>query len=62
MLDAFHLAPPERLCLLGGLAQKFEPMLAERHRALVSPPLKDALGGAVALAIRTFGKAEAVDG
>ncbi len=61
-IDAFGLAPPERLCLLGGLAARYLALLAPRHRALSHPPLQDALGGAVALAIRVFGKTEAVHG
>jgi glucosamine kinase len=58
-LDAFGLEPPQRLCLLGGLAGRYAPLLAGRHQALLHPPLQDALGGAVAMALRIFGKTEA---
>jgi glucosamine kinase len=34
-LDAFGLRPPQRLCLLGGLAGRYAPLLAEHHRALL---------------------------
>ncbi len=56
-LAVFDLAPPERLCLLGGLAGLYAPLLSERYRAIMHPPLGDAISGAVAMAIRTFGKA-----
>jgi glucosamine kinase len=44
-----------RLCLLGGLAPLYPPYLAERHRQNLSEPLADALTGAVALAVKTYG-------
>ncbi|MBP2559480.1 glucosamine kinase [Neorhizobium galegae] len=44
-----------RLCLLGGLAPLYPEYLAERHRARLSEPLADALTGAVALAVKTYG-------
>jgi glucosamine kinase len=44
-----------RLCLLGGLAPLYPEYLAERHRLRLSPPLADALTGAVALAVQTYG-------
>jgi len=57
-LDAFGLKSPQRLCLLGGLAGRYAPLLGARHRARLEPPLGDALGGAVAIALSRFGKAE----
>lgn len=45
------------LCLLGGLAPLYETRLSERYRALLQPPMRDALGGAVAMAARLFGEA-----
>ena len=45
-----------RLCLLGGLGPLYPPYLAERHRARLSEPLADALTGAVALAVKAYGK------
>lgn len=44
-----------RLCLLGGLAPLYPEYLAERHRTRLSEPLADALTGAVALAVKTYG-------
>jgi glucosamine kinase len=61
-LDAFGLESPQRLCLLGGLAGRYAPLLGPRHLALLHSPLQDALGGAVAMACRIFGKAEPADG
>ena len=48
-----------RLCLLGGLAPLYPPYLAERHRLRLSQPLADALTGAVALAVKTYGAPDA---
>ncbi len=45
-----------RFCLLGGLGPLYPPYLAERHRARLSEPLADALTGAVALAVKAYGK------
>lgn len=45
----------DRLCLLGGLARRYEMRLGERFRRLVTPPLGDALEGALALALERFG-------
>lgn len=56
-LAVFDLQPSQRLCLLGGLAGLYAPLLGERHRAILHPPLQDALGGAVAMAARRFGTA-----
>jgi glucosamine kinase len=40
----------QRICLLGGLAQKMRPFMAPDAQALVSPALGDALDGALLLA------------
>ena len=50
------------LCLLGGLAPLYAPRLSERYQAMLKSPLQDALGGAVAMATRLFGRPEAVHG
>ncbi|RWX76559.1 N-acetylglucosamine kinase [Neorhizobium lilium] len=50
-----------KLCLLGGLAPLYPPFLAERHRLRLSDPLADALTGAVALALKTYGAAVEVE-
>lgn len=55
-LDALKLIEGERLCLLGGLAPLYAVRLPERHRRKLQHPLQDALGGAVSLAARVFGK------
>lgn len=54
-LAALKLRPDERLCLHGGLAALYAPYLSQDYRALLKPPLQDALGGAVAMAVRHFG-------
>ena len=54
-LGVLDLRETDPLCLLGGLAPLLEPRLSQRYRALVRPPLQDALGGAVAMAARRFG-------
>jgi len=56
-LAVFDLAPTERLCLLGGLAGLYAPLLAKRYRAIMHPPLQDALGGAVQMAVKKYAKA-----
>jgi glucosamine kinase len=61
-LAALDLSADDPLCLLGGLAPLYAPRLSARYRAMLKPPLQDALGGAVAIAVRMFGKAEAVHG
>ena len=43
-----------RLCLLGGLAPFYAPLLAERHGDLLHEPLGDGLAGAVMLAAHHF--------
>lgn len=51
-LDAvMALAGAPRLCLLGGLATLYPPLLSEPHRAALMEPQADALAGAVALAL-----------
>ncbi|MEO9335814.1 N-acetylglucosamine kinase [Mesorhizobium sp. SB112] len=57
-LDVLKLDADDRLCLLGGLAQLFTPHLSERYRKIVHPPLQDALGGAVMMAVRALGQKE----
>lgn len=56
-LGVFDLAPTERLCLLGGLAGLYAPLLSARYRAIMHAPLQDALGGAVMMAAKRFGAA-----
>ncbi|MER9107854.1 N-acetylglucosamine kinase [Mesorhizobium sp. M0239] len=59
-LGALDLSEDAPLCLLGGLAPLYAPRLSARYRALLKPPLDDALGGAVQMAVRLFaGHAEA---
>ncbi|RVA80650.1 N-acetylglucosamine kinase [Mesorhizobium sp. M7A.F.Ca.US.006.04.2.1] len=59
-LGALDLADDAPLCLLGGLAPLYPPRLSARYRALLKPPLDDALGGAVQMAVRLLaGHAEA---
>ena len=58
-LGVLNLHESDPLCLLGGLSALFEPRLSPRYRAMVRPPLQDALGGAVAMAARTFAEATA---
>jgi len=59
-LGALGLADDAPLCLLGGLAPLYAPRLSPRYRALLKPPLDDALGGAVQMAVRLLaGHAEA---
>jgi glucosamine kinase len=53
-LGALDLVPQDPLCLLGGLAPLYAPRLSERYRAMLRPPLDDALGGAVRMAVRLF--------
>lgn len=53
-LDALHLIPGDRLCVLGGLADLLAPRLSARFQAYLHKPLQDALGGAVHMALRLF--------
>ena len=55
-LGALDLADDAPLCLLGGLAPLYAPRLSARYRALLKPPLDDALGGAVQMAVRLFAR------
>jgi len=55
-LDALDLANDAPLCLLGGLAPLYAPRLSARYQALLKPPLDDALGGAVQMAVRIFAR------
>jgi glucosamine kinase len=59
---ALELDGKSPLCLLGGLAPLYAPRLSARYRAMLKDPRQDALGGAVAMAARLFGKAEAASG
>ena len=56
-LDVLDLGGDDPLCLLGGLAPLYAPRLSARYRALLKPPLQDALGGAVQMAVRLFASA-----
>ena len=56
-LAALDLDGRAPLCLLGGLAPIYAARLAPRFKAMLKPPLQDALGGAVAMAARLFGEA-----
>jgi glucosamine kinase len=58
-LAALDLDGKAPLCLLGGLAPLYAPRLSAPYRAMLKEPLRDALGGAVAMAVRMFGRAEA---
>ncbi|MDO3435233.1 N-acetylglucosamine kinase [Rhizobium sp. CBN3] len=40
------------ICLLGGLAEAYEPWLSQRYRQLLAKPKNDALHGAVELAVK----------
>lgn len=53
-LDALDPAADAPLCLLGGLAQLYAPLLSARYRRLLRDPLGDALSGAVQMAVRAF--------
>ncbi|MER9586885.1 N-acetylglucosamine kinase [Mesorhizobium sp. M0276] len=55
-LGALDLSDDAPLCLLGGLAPLYAPRLSARYRALLKPPLDDALGGAVQMAVRLFAR------
>ncbi|EJZ19556.1 BadF/BadG/BcrA/BcrD ATPase family protein, partial [Rhizobium sp. Pop5] len=51
-LDALLWPECPSICLLGGLAQAYEPWLSDCYRALLAKPKNDALHGAVELAIK----------
>ena len=61
-LAALDLDGKSPLCLLGGLAPLYAPRLSARYQAMLKAPLRDALGGAVSMAVRMFGKTEAAHG
>lgn len=61
-LGVLGLRDDDPLCLLGGLAPLIERRLSVQYRAKVRPPLQDALGGAVAMAVRAFAPGARVDG
>jgi glucosamine kinase len=56
------IQPPDcdRLCLLGGLAKRYEARLGPGYRNLVKEPLGDALQGALELALERFRAPEAL--
>jgi glucosamine kinase len=56
-LGVLDLGGDDPLCLLGGLAPLYGPRLAPRYQTLLKPPLDDALGGAVRMAVRVFASA-----
>jgi glucosamine kinase len=58
-LKVLDLRPGDPLCLLGGLAELYAPRLSDHFRALLRPPLQDALGGAVQMAVRLLAQEEA---
>lgn len=60
-LAALGLEDGATLCLLGGLAPLYAERLSPRFRAMLKPPRQDALGGAVSMALRLFGKPERAD-
>lgn len=60
-LAALGLEDGATLCLLGGLAPLYAERLSPRFRAMLKPPRQDALGGAVSMAVRLFGKPERTD-
>ena len=61
-LGVLDLADDEPLCLLGGLAALYAPRLSERYRARMQTPIQDALGGAVAMAVRRFSAGKVASG
>jgi glucosamine kinase len=58
-LRVMRLRPGDPLCLLGGLASLYEPLLPPYVRDMLKPPLQDALGGAISMAVRIFHATEA---
>lgn len=59
-LDALRLAPDHKLSLIGGLGPLLAPLLSARYRERVTPPYRDALGGAVSMALRLFVRREGI--
>ncbi|MBX4866784.1 N-acetylglucosamine kinase [Rhizobium bangladeshense] len=51
-LDALLWPECPSICLLGGLAEAYEPWLSERYKPLLAKPKNDALQGAVELAVK----------
>lgn len=50
LLDALSNLGARRICLLGGLSEPYLPLLSEEARAVIVPPRKDAMGGAIVMA------------
>lgn len=61
MLDAIAGPETDRLCLLGGLAAIYADRIAPHYRAILKPPLGDALQGAVAMATELAGETKEVE-
>ena len=61
-LAALNLDGTSPLCLLGGLAPLYAERLSPPLRAMLKPPRSDALGGAVAMAARLYGRHGRADG
>jgi glucosamine kinase len=59
-LAALKLDDGDRLCLLGGLAGLYARHLSQKYGAMLRPPLQDALGGAVSMAVHRFGAVRTV--
>jgi len=53
-LGVLELRPGDPISLLGGLSALYAPRLSETYRNRLQAPLQDALGGAVAMAVRRF--------
>ena len=51
-LEALLWSECPSICLLGGLAEAYEPWLSERYRSRLAKPKNDALQGAVELAVK----------
>ncbi|MFC5387630.1 BadF/BadG/BcrA/BcrD ATPase family protein [Aquamicrobium segne] len=54
VLNTLNLHENEPLCLLGGLAELYAPLLGPRYQALLQKPKGDALSGALHIAKRSF--------
>lgn len=57
-LAALKLKASDRFCMLGGLGAKYSPHLNVPYKAMVKPPLSDAVNGAAALAVRCFSEGD----
>ena len=53
-LGVLGLRAAEPLCLLGGLAALYAPRLSAAYRRKLREPARDALGGAIAMAVQRF--------